>query len=119
MAPGKKLHKLEDLPLKGKGIMRVDLDCPIGHARSCKMNPRSRLSFQYSCCHDAGARLVLASHLGSPDESWTRPFHDHNWERLAAILDRIYVRMMQSATARKVIMERLDGEIVLCRTRLL
>ncbi len=118
MAPGKKLHKLEDLPLEGRRVfMRVDLDCPIGPRKILQDESKIQAIVpSIRAAVDAGARLVLASHLGSPDGKRVPSLSmTIIGERLAAILDRdIYVPDDAVGDGpRKVIMERLDGEIVL------
>lgn len=116
--PSKNIPKMEDLLLEGRRVlMRVDLDCPLGPDH--QLLDESRLHAVVPCIRkalDAGAKLVLAGHLGAPGG---RRVPDLSMavvgERLATMLGQD-VFLPEDAVGdgpRKVVMERVEGEVVL------
>lgn len=116
--PPKNIPRMEDLLLEGRRVlMRIDLDCPLGPDH--QLLDESRLHAVVPCIRkvlDAGAKLVLAGHLGTPGG---RRVPDFSMavvgERLAAMLGQD-VFLPEDAVGdgpRKVIMERVEGEVVL------
>jgi len=82
---------LDALPMKGKRVlMRVDFNVPLDENGNVTDDRRIRMALpSIVCALDAGARLILASHLGRPkgarDEKLSlRPAA----ERLARLLER-------------------------------
>jgi len=111
------LEKLEALPLEGRRLLlRVDLDCPLEDGlllddrkiRAVLPSVRQVLA--------AGARLVLASHLGNPQGRRVPGLSMAPVGlRLAELLDQ-EVFLPEDVVGdgpRKVVMERMDGEVVL------
>ncbi|HOI09024.1 MAG TPA: phosphoglycerate kinase [Myxococcota bacterium] len=118
MDPRKDIPRMEDLPLEGRRVlMRVDLDCPLGPDH--RILDETKLHAAMPAIRkavDAGAKLVLAAHLGAPAG---RRLPDLSMavvgERLAALLGQD-VFLPEDAVGdgpRKVVMERVEGEVVL------
>jgi phosphoglycerate kinase len=109
---------MEDLPLEGRRVlMRVDFDCPLDpdrrildDARLYAVVPSIRKAVE------AGAKLVLAGHLGRPNGRRVPELSmSIVGERLAAMLGQD-VYLPEDAVGdgpRKVVMERVEGEVVL------
>ncbi|HOU55213.1 MAG TPA: phosphoglycerate kinase [Myxococcota bacterium] len=111
------IEKLEALPLEGRRLLlRVDLDCPVEDG--CILDDRKIRSVVPTVRQvlAAGARLVLASHLGNPQG---RRMPGLSMVpvglRLAELLDQeVYLpEDVVGDGPRKVVMERMDGEVVL------
>jgi phosphoglycerate kinase len=116
--PRKDIKKVEDLLLEGRRVfLRVDLDCPLAPdgtiADDAKIQaalPRIRYAVEQ------GAKVVLASSLGKPGG---RRVPELSMavvgERLAAMLGTdIYLPEDSVGDGpRKVVMERVEGEVVL------
>jgi len=112
------IKSIEKLPLEGRRVfLRVDFDCPMtadGFVADDARIQAALPSIRYAIQH--GAKLVLASHLGRPrgrrvPELSLAPLG----ERLAELLDQD-VFMPEDCVGdgpRKVVMERVDGEVVL------
>lgn len=118
MDPRKDIPRMEDLPLEGRRVlMRVDFDCPLGPDR--RIVDDSRLYAVVPSIRkalEAGAKLVLAGHLGRPNG---RRVPELSMavvgERLTAMLGQD-VYLPEDAVGdgpRKVVMERVEGEVVL------
>ncbi len=118
MNPRKDIQRMDELPLEGRRVlMRVDLDCPLGPDR--RILDDSKLYAVVPSIRratDAGAKLVLAGHLGQPNGRRVPEFSmSVIGERLAAMLGQD-VYLPEDAVGdgpRKVVMERVEGEVVL------
>lgn len=111
------IEKLESLPLEGRRLfLRVDLDCPVEDG--CLLDDRKVRALIPSIrpLLEAGARLVLASHLGRPEGRRVPALSMAPVGlRLAELLDQ-EVFLPEDVVGdgpRKVVMERMDGEVVL------
>ncbi|HOD06528.1 MAG TPA: phosphoglycerate kinase [Myxococcota bacterium] len=118
MAGFRDMDRLEDMTLDGRRVLvRVDLDCPIDD--SGRVTDDSRIQICLPTIRHLiaeGARVVLASSLGSPGGRRNgRLSMAPVAERLAEILDcDIYLPEDTVGEGPwKVIMERVEGEVVL------
>lgn len=112
------ITKLESLPLEGRRVLvRADLDCPL--TPEGRLADDTRLQALLPTIRHAiaqGAKVVLAGTLGQPGgrrvpELSMAPIG----ERLAELLDQdVYLPEETVGDGpRKVVMERVDGEVVL------
>jgi phosphoglycerate kinase len=115
----KRIRKIQDLPIEGRRVfMRVDLDCPLTPEGNVADDWKIQVALpgiRYAI--EQGARLVLASHLGRPDGRRTPELSMRGvGERLAELLGDVDVYMPEDCVGdgpRKVVMERMDGDVVL------
>jgi len=115
----KRIRKIQDLPLEGRRVfMRVDLDCPLSPEGNILDDWKIQIALPgIRHAIDQGARLVLASHLGRPEGRRTPELSMRIvGERLAELLGNVDVYMPEDCVGdgpRKVVMERMDGDVVL------
>jgi len=116
--PSKTIERMQDMDLKGKRVLiREDLNVPVksgqvmNDTRIVAALPALKMAI------DAGAKLMVMSHLGRPDEG--KPISAQPESSLAPVAEHlqkllgVQVRLVQDYLQDPSAAEPLDGEMVL------
>ncbi|MDP3516053.1 MAG: phosphoglycerate kinase [Pseudohongiella sp.] len=116
--PSKTIERMQDMDLKGKRVLiREDLNVPVKNGQVMNDTRIVAALPALKMAIDAGAKLMVMSHLGRPDEG--KPISAQPESSLAPVAEHLQkllgvkVRLVQDYLQNPSAAEPLDGEMVL------
>ncbi|MDP2380090.1 MAG: phosphoglycerate kinase [Pseudohongiella sp.] len=116
--PSKTIERMQDMDLKGKRVLiREDLNVPVKNGQVMNDTRIVAALPALKMAIDAGAKLMVMSHLGRPDEG--KPITAQPESSLAPVAEHLHkllgvkVRLVQDYLQNPSAAEPLDGEMVL------